>query len=89
VVPDTRPGPSFEDESHALLAAVAGQGIALASDVLVADLIEQGALVRVGTGSLPGFRHHLVALPAQLRRPAVAAFAAWLREEARRAARAA
>jgi LysR family transcriptional regulator, glycine cleavage system transcriptional activator len=84
VLGQTRPGPSFEDESHAVLAAVAGQGIALASSVLVADLIEQGALVRVGDGSLPGYRYHLVAQSTRLRRPPVAAFASWLREEARR-----
>ena len=83
VLGETRPGPSFEDESHAVLAAVAGQGVVLASSVLVADLIRQGALVRVGKGSLPGHRYHLVALPAQLRRAPVAAFASWLREEAR------
>ncbi len=38
----------------------------------------------MGSGSLPGHRYHLVALPAQLRRAPVAAFATWLREEARR-----
>lgn len=62
---------------------MAGQGLALASTVLVDDLIEQGVLVRVGDGSLPGYRYHLVALPARLRRPPVAAFASWLRQEAR------
>ncbi len=78
----TKKGASFEDESHAVLAAVAGQGVALVSRVLVQDLLDRGDLVRVSTGALPGETYHLVAPSDRLRRAPVHAFAKWLREMA-------
>jgi LysR family glycine cleavage system transcriptional activator len=43
---DGRAGIRFSDEGHVIQAAIAGQGIALLSDVLTADELASGALVQ-------------------------------------------
>ena len=74
----------FSDESHAIQSAVAGQGIALASLVLVADEIAAGRLVHPFGPTLPAHRHHLLMLTDRPSAPVTAA-AEWLRTEARAA----
>lgn len=50
----------FTDESHAIQAAVAGKGVALASLLLVSDEIERGTLVQPFGPPIKGFTHWLV-----------------------------
>lgn len=71
----------FSDESHAIQAAVAGQGIALASLALVGDELAAGRLVQPFGPTLPGFRHHVLTCAGQ-RGAAVDAVAQWLMAEA-------
>ncbi|MDH1265682.1 transcriptional regulator GcvA [Pseudomonas sp. GD03944] len=67
----------FSDESHAIQAAVAGQGIALLSLALVADELAAGHLVQPFGPTLSGHTYHLLMKPE----PSTEAQAAaeWLR----------
>jgi len=56
---------AFTDESHAIQAAIAGQGVALLSLLLVADELASGALVQPFDTTLEGGRYFL-AYPQQL-----------------------
>jgi LysR family glycine cleavage system transcriptional activator len=56
---------AFTDESHAIQAAIAGQGVALLSLLLVADELASGALVQPFDTMLEGGRYFL-AYPQQL-----------------------
>lgn len=71
----------FSDESHAIQAAVAGQGIALASLALVNDDLRAGRLQQPFGPSIPGFRHHLLTRASELA-PLVEATVQWLVSEA-------
>ena len=74
-----QPGPRFGETALALAAAEAGQGIAIAWGVLVADALAEGRLVRPFAPALSdGTGYHLVMTEGAARRPAVQAFAAWL-----------
>lgn len=75
-------GPMFSDESHAIQAAVAGQGVALASLPLVADDIARGHLLVPFGPWLDGHDFHLVWAPASESSPAFARVRAWLAGEA-------
>jgi LysR family glycine cleavage system transcriptional activator len=79
---DVDGGIVFTDESHAIQAALAGQGVALLSLVLVAPDLQSGALVQPFGPLLEGYRYHLVQAPDSPRRAELAALAAWLRAEA-------
>ena len=46
---------SFREELHAIEAAIAGQGIAICSDVLIGPELANGALLRVSRITLPGY----------------------------------
>lgn len=71
----------FTDESHAIQSAVAGQGVALLSEVLVRDEVRRG-LLRMPFGPvLEGMVYHLV-WPAAPVKPEVDEVARWIREEA-------
>ena len=77
-------GPSFSMESMAIQAAIDGQGIALVSDVLAADELEAGRLVRLfdlGLKSGLGLAYYLAYPPNRARNPRVAAFRRWLLAE--------
>jgi LysR family transcriptional regulator, glycine cleavage system transcriptional activator len=70
---------SFREELHAMDAVVAGQGIAICSDVVVSRDLAGGALVRAHGLSLPGYGFYLVHLPNHPRQPVIEAFGAWMR----------
>jgi len=69
---------SFREELHAIDAVVAGQGIAICSDVVVGHELKSGALVKAYPLSLPGYGFYVVAMARNLRQPAIEAFATWL-----------
>ncbi|MFP2932217.1 transcriptional regulator GcvA [Pyxidicoccus sp. 3LG] len=73
----------FSDESHAIQAAIAGQGIALVSLVLVAEELSSGALVQPFGPELDGIAYHLVHLDAARHAERLAAVRRWLLAEAR------
>ena len=51
---------SFREELHAIEAVIAGQGIGIFSDVLVARELAAGTLVKAFDLSLPGYRFYVV-----------------------------
>jgi len=76
-------GPRFSDSSMVIQAAVEGQGVALARGALASLDLAAGRLVRPFSIDLPSdYAYHLVYPPAHAERAKVAAFRAWLFEEA-------
>ena len=73
----------FSDESHAIQAAVAGQGVALLSLALVRDEIEEGRLVQPFGPVVDGFTYHLVEKGHRRRTEPVDAARAWVLAEVR------
>ncbi|MET0401252.1 MAG: transcriptional regulator GcvA [Cystobacter sp.] len=71
----------FSDESHAIHAAVAGQGIALVSLVLVETELASGQLVQPFGPTLTGYAHHLVTPGETAPSPSVLAAVRWLQSE--------
>ncbi|MGB5940567.1 MAG: transcriptional regulator GcvA [Rhodanobacter sp.] len=74
-------GVVFTDESHAIQAALAGQGVALLSLLLVAPDLHSGALVQPFGPELEGYRYHLVHAPDTPRRDELQALGTWLQAE--------
>lgn len=69
---------SFREELHAIEAVVAGQGIGLFSDVLVAAELASGVLVKPLDLSLPGYRFYIARRRGHPRERIIRVFAAWL-----------
>lgn len=69
---------SFREELHAIDAVVAGQGIAICSDVVVSRELKCGTLVKAHPLSLPGYGFYLVSLAHHVRQAGIEAFAAWM-----------
>lgn len=77
----------FTDESHAIQAAVTGQGMALASLVLVADELARGTLVQPFWPALEGYAYWFVYPEDAGDTAPVAALRQWIGEELARAPR--
>ena len=75
---DAARGPVFTDETHAIAAALAGQGVALVSQHLVQAELAAGALVQVGDVALLGEPFHLVYPQARADDGAIATVRRWL-----------
>lgn len=81
---DPERGPRFNEYAYAIQAAIEGEGVVLASDVLVADDIAAGRLVKPFGDSLSDetpFGYFLVYPPAKARLKRVKHFRSWLVEE--------
>nr|WP_318381418.1 LysR substrate-binding domain-containing protein [uncultured Enterobacter sp.] len=74
-------GLSFSDETHALQAAAAGQGVVIASQLLARDLLARGVLTAPFDMPLPGARYYLVTPPDNAQRPDIVALRNWLLRE--------
>lgn len=74
---------AFSEESHAIQAAVAGQGAALLSLVLVRDAIEAGGLVQPFGPMLDSYTYHLVEAADRPSSEAAQIAKAWLLDEVR------
>lgn len=72
-------GPLFSDSGMMLDAAVGGQGVALARDVLVQHDVEMGRLVKLCNVSIECV-YYAICLPKTAARPEVSAFIKWLEE---------
>jgi LysR family glycine cleavage system transcriptional activator len=81
---DTAHGPRFQLTLLALQAAASGQGVALATNVLIGDYLEAGRLARPFPHEVRGRYQYYVACPeASADRPAITDFRRWLLMEAR------
>ena len=69
---------TFKEETHAIEAAVAGQGIILCSEIVVADDLASGRLVKAMDLSLEGFGFFPVFLPIHPSFRVIEAFLRWL-----------
>ena len=69
---------SFREELHAIEAIIAGQGIGICSDVLVAHELATGELVKALNLGVPGYGFYLVHLVDHPRHKAIDAFGEWL-----------
>lgn len=69
---------SFREELHAIEAVIAGQGIGIISDVLVAHELATGTLVKAFNVSLPGYRFYVVRRHGHPREKIIQAFSTWL-----------
>jgi LysR family transcriptional regulator, glycine cleavage system transcriptional activator len=69
---------SFREELHAIEAVIAGQGIGLFSDVLVAAELQARTLVKAFDVSLPGYQFYLIHRPKHPREKIIEAFSKWL-----------
>ncbi|KKX28420.1 LysR substrate-binding domain-containing protein [Rhizobium sp. LC145] len=72
---------TFSEEVHAIDAAVAGQGVVLASEVLVSDLLARGELIRVSQITLPGLAFWGVFLSSNPRAGELKLFMDWMRKQ--------
>ncbi|MDD1137335.1 LysR substrate-binding domain-containing protein [Pseudomonas sp. TNT2022 ID233] len=73
----------YDEEHYALQAAIAGQGLVLASNILVSESVASGLLVPYkGEVQVDGAGYSALCVPGRERHPPVKAFFAWLREEA-------
>jgi LysR family glycine cleavage system transcriptional activator len=73
----------YDEEHYALQAAIAGQGLVLASNILVSESVASGLLVAYrGEIQVDGAGYSALCVPGRERHPPVRAFFAWLREEA-------
>lgn len=71
---------AYDEEVHAMQAAIAGQGLVLASSVLISDAVRHG-LVRPYRHdvSVAGSAYTVVSVPGRERHPPVRAFLDWLK----------
>jgi LysR family glycine cleavage system transcriptional activator len=70
---------NFTEELHAIEAVIAGQGIAILSDVLVERELAAGVLVKAVDIALEGLGFYLVHLPNHSQQPLIDAFSSWIR----------
>jgi LysR family transcriptional regulator, glycine cleavage system transcriptional activator len=68
---------SFREELHAIEAVIAGQGIGIFSDVLVAQELATGTLVKAFDVPLTGYRFYLVHTSGHPREKVIQAFSIW------------
>ncbi|MBC2837633.1 LysR substrate-binding domain-containing protein [Paragemmobacter straminiformis] len=68
----------FREEDHAIEAAIAGQGIAICSDVLARDALADDRLVVVSEIGLPGYGFYAVARAEAARSEAIRNLIGWL-----------
>lgn len=69
---------SFREELHAIEAVIAGQGVGIFSDVLVAQELAAGTLVKTFDLPLSGYGFYVVRRRGHPREKVIQAFAAWL-----------
>ena len=80
---ETHPGASFTDPMLCLEAAIAGQGVMLAWQLLAADALADGRLVApFGIAADSGLGYYMVTSAAKKPNRKVAAFTRWLEVEA-------
>ena len=80
---DATQGPRFSHTFLAIQAAASGQGVALATNVLIGEYLNAGQLVRPFTHEVRGpYQYYVVCPEAAADRPVIAAFRNWILDEA-------
>lgn len=74
-------GPRFTDEAHAIQAAIAGQGVAIVSQLMAQYALNTGLLVAPFNMALPGAAHYFVSNPDGQHPQTVAQLADWVAAE--------
>lgn len=74
-------GIRFDDETHAMHAAMAGQGVLLASELLIQHALKQGLLRVAFPGSLPGGNYYFVTSQQKAQREDIQQVKHWLLQE--------
>lgn len=74
-------GPRFTDEAHAIQAAIAGQGVAIVSQLMAQHALNTGLLVAPLNMTLPGAAHYFVSNPDGQHPQTVAQLADWVAAE--------
>ncbi|MCY1524721.1 hypothetical protein D9M68_596690 [compost metagenome] len=75
----------YDEEHYALQAAIAGQGLVLASSILVSESLNSGLLLPYRPEvTVPGAGYTALCVPGRERHPPVKAFFAWLALEVTR-----
>ena len=69
---------SFREELHAIEAVIAGQGIGLFSNALVAPELKARTLVKACDVSLPGYHYYLVHQSNHPHEQIIKTFSIWL-----------
>jgi LysR family glycine cleavage system transcriptional activator len=69
---------SFREELHAIEAVISGQGIGIFSDVLVAQELAAGTLVKAFGLTLPGYSFFVVRRRGHPREKTIKAFSTWV-----------
>jgi len=72
---------SFDQDLHIIEAAIAGQGIAICSDVLIADAVNDNSLRLVSSIELPGCGFYSIHRAGHPKIKMIEAFDAWIRAE--------
>ncbi|WP_086870246.1 LysR substrate-binding domain-containing protein [Kosakonia pseudosacchari] len=73
-------GIRFDDETHAIQAAIAGQGVLLASELLIQNALAQKLLRIALPGNLPGGNYYFVTSREKAQRQDVQQFKQWVQE---------
>lgn len=71
-------GLRFTDETHAIQAAIAGQGVAIVSRLLAKDFLDKAILCAPFAQTLPGGRYYFVTTREKSQRPDVMTLKRWL-----------
>lgn len=71
----------FSDEGHAIQAAVAGEGVALVSQALVAEELASGRLHQPFGPCIDGYTYHLAVSSERAMSPSAQAVMAWLKAQ--------
>lgn len=74
-------GIHFDDEMHAIHAAIAGQGVLLASELLIQHAVAQGLLRIALPGKLPGGNYYFVTSQQKAQRKDIQQVKRWLQQE--------
>jgi DNA-binding transcriptional LysR family regulator len=73
---------AYDEESYALQAAIAGQGLVLASSIMVSDSVRNGLLLPYRPDiTVAGAAYTALCVPGRERHPPARAFLAWLARE--------
>lgn len=72
---------TFSDETHAILAVIAGHGVGLLSPTLMANELASGTLVKPFGPELATGGYYLACLPARRNEPQIAAVWAWFLQQ--------
>ncbi|WP_441279285.1 hypothetical protein AB7783_26830 [Tardiphaga sp. 172_B4_N1_3] len=73
----------FQEELHAIQAAIDGQGIAICSNVLVQPELTQGSLRPISEITLPGYALYATFWASNPKKKSIEAFVEWVRVLAR------